>query len=126
MTVSVQAQQVQPIDGIAVVVDEDVILQSELDRAVANIRSQYAQSSQQLPPENVLERQVAERLVLLKLQVARARDTGVRVSDQEVDQTVGAIAAQNGATIEQLGGQLASQGTSLSEFRDSIRDELLV
>ncbi|MDX1549064.1 MAG: peptidylprolyl isomerase [Lysobacter spongiicola] len=126
MTVSVQAQQVQPIDGIAVVVDEDVILQSELDRAVANIRAQYAQSSQQLPPENVLERQVAERLVLLKLQVARARDTGVRVSDQEVDQTVAAIAAQNGATVEQLSGQLASQGTSLSEFRDSIRDELLV
>ena len=88
LSATVQAQQVQPIDGIAVVVDEGVILQSELDRAVGNIRAQYAGRAAQLPPPDVLERQVAERLVLLKLQVARAEATGVRVSDQEVDQAI--------------------------------------
>lgn len=122
----VHAQQLAPIDGIAVVVDEDVILQSELDRAVANIRGQYAGRAEQLPPPEVLERQVAERLVLLKLQVARAKSTGVRVSDQEVDQTIGAIAAQNQLSVDQLSAQLARDGTSLPQFRDSIRDELLV
>ena len=120
------AQQLAPIDGIAVVVDEDVILKSELDRAVANIRAQYAGRTEQLPPHEVLERQVAERLVLLKLQVARANSTGVRVSDQEVDQTIGAIAAQNRVSVDQLAAQLARDGTSLPQFRDSIRDELLV
>ncbi len=120
------AQQVAPIDGIAVVVDEDVILQSELDRAVANIRNQYAGRTDQLPPPDVLERQVAERLVLLKLQIARANSTGVRVSGQEVDQTITAIAAQNQVNVDQLGAQLARDGTSLTQFRDSIRDELLV
>ena len=120
------AQQPAPIDGIAVVVDEDVILQSELDRAVANIRTQYAGRTEQLPPPDVLERQVAERLVLLKLQIARANSTGVRVSSQEVDQTIGAIAAQNQVNVDQLGAQLARDGTSMAQFRDSIRDELLV
>lgn len=120
------AQQVAPIDSIAAVVDEDVILQSELDRAVANIRAQYAGRTEQLPPLDVLERQVAERLVLLKLQIARANDTGVRVNTQEVDQTVEAIAAQNQVNLDQLAAQLAQDGTSLPQFRESIRDELLV
>lgn len=126
LSAPVLAQQVQPIDGIAVVVDEDVILQSELDRAVANIRAQYAGRTQQLPPPEVLERQVAERLVLLQLQVTRAEDTGVRVSDAEVDQAIQAVAAQNRATVDQLRAQLAANGTSFNQFRDSIRDELLV
>ncbi|KGM56655.1 molecular chaperone SurA [Lysobacter arseniciresistens ZS79] len=126
LSATVQAQQVQPIDGIAVVVDEGVILQSELDRAVANIRAQYAGRADQLPPPDVLERQVAERLVLLKLQVARAEATGVRVSDQEVDQAIAAIAAQNRVSVEQLRAQLAADGSSFEQFRDSIRDELLV
>ena len=126
LSATVQAQQVQPIDGIAVVVDEGVILQSELDRAVGNIRAQYAGRAAQLPPPDVLERQVAERLVLLKLQVARAEATGVRVSDQEVDQAIAGIAGQNRASVEQLRAQLAADGTSFDQFRDSIRDELLV
>lgn len=126
LALPVQAQQTQPIDGIAVVVDEDVILQSELDRAVANILAQYAGRTEQLPPLEVLQRQVAERLVLLQLQVTRAEATGVRVTDAEVDQAVAGVAAQNQTSVEQLRAQLASNGTSFSQFRDSIRDELLV
>lgn len=120
------AQQVEPIDGIAAVVDEDVILRSELERAINNIRLQYAGREDQLPPAAVLERQVAERLVLLKLQVARARDTGVRVGDQEVDQAIAAIAGQNGATVQQLAAQLSADGLSFEQFRDSVREELMI
>lgn len=122
----VHAQQMEPIDGIAAVVDEDVILRSELERAVVNIRTQYAGREDQLPPAAVLERQVAERLVLLKLQVARARETGVRVGDQEVDQAIAAIAGQNGATVQQLAGQLAADGLDFDQFRDSVREELMI
>ncbi|MFC3813671.1 peptidylprolyl isomerase [Lysobacter sp. GCM10012299] len=117
---------IQPMDGIAAVVDEDVILKSELDRAVANILGQYAGRENQLPPRDVLERQVLERLVLVKLQVARAASTGVRVTDQEVDQTIAGIAQQNRVTPEQLRQQLAHEGTSYADFRSSIRDELLI
>ncbi len=78
----VLAQEAQPLDRIAAVVDEDVILQSELQRAIANIKAQYAGRENQLPPEDVLSRQVLERLVLVKLQVARAQGSGIRVSDR--------------------------------------------
>jgi peptidyl-prolyl cis-trans isomerase SurA len=74
----VLAQEAQPLDRIAAVVDEDVILQSELQRAIANIKAQYAGRENQLPPEDVLSRQVLERLVLVKLQVARAQGSGIR------------------------------------------------
>ena len=126
LAASVHAQEVQRLDGIAAVVDEDVILRTELQRAVANIRQQYAGRENQLPPPEVLERQVMERLVLMKLQVARAKSTGVRVSDQEIDGAIAAIAQQNRATPEQLRAQLARDGIGYSDFRASIRDELLV
>jgi len=120
-----RAQSPNPIDRIAGVVNEDVILRSELDRAVANISAQYAGREDQLPPREVLEKQVLERLVLVKLQVARANETGVRVTDQEVDQAIAAIASQNKVTAEQLRQQVAGDGTPYNLFRDSIRDELL-
>ncbi|MBT2745914.1 MULTISPECIES: peptidylprolyl isomerase [unclassified Lysobacter] len=123
---SVHAQDKQPIDRIAAVVDEDVILKTELDRAVANILTQYAGRSEQLPPRDVLERQVLERLILLKIQVAQAQGTGVRVTDQEVDQAIGSIAQSNKLSIDQLRQQLARDGSSYTDFRTSIRDELLV
>ena len=59
----VLAQQTQSLDRIAAIVDEDVVLQSELDRAVQNIKAQYAGREHQLPPDDVLNRQVLERLV---------------------------------------------------------------
>ncbi|MGO4223482.1 peptidylprolyl isomerase [Lysobacter sp. TAF61] len=120
------SSSVQPIDGIAAVVDEDVVLKTELDRAVNNILGQYAGRENQLPPRDVLERQVLERLVLVKLQVARAQSTGVRVTDQEVDQAIAGIAQQNRVSPEQLRQQLAREGTNYNDFRSSIRDELLI
>lgn len=121
-----QAQDLQPIDRIAAVVDEDVILKTELDRAVANILNQYAGRSEQLPPRDVLERQVLERLILLKLQVAQAQGTGVRVTDQEIENAIAGIAQSNRISVDQLRQQLARDGSSYADFRNSIRDELLV
>lgn len=119
-------QQLQPIDHIVAVVDEDVILRSELDMALRNVLAQYAGREAQLPPRDVLERQVLERLVLVRLQVARAEQTGVQVGDAEVDQAVAAIAAQNNVDAEQLLARLAADGISLGGFRQSLREELLI
>ena len=98
----VLAQTLQPLDRIAAVVNEDVVLQSELDRAVQNVLAQYANQPGQLPPRAVLERQVLERLVLVKLQVARAAETGVRVNDADLNNAVNAVAQQNGTTPDGL------------------------
>lgn len=114
----------QPIDRIAAVVNEDIILQSELDRAIANITAQYAGSSTQLPPADVLARQVLERLVLTRLQVSRARESGIVVSDQDVAQAIAGIAQQNGFSPEQLQAQLARDGMTMDDFRRSLHDEI--
>ncbi|KAF1711512.1 molecular chaperone SurA [Pseudoxanthomonas kalamensis DSM 18571] len=121
-----QAQQTQPLDRIAAIVDEDVILQSELERAVANVRAQYASQPGQLPPDDVLRRQVMERLVLVKLQVARANSSGIRVSDNELNNAVATVAQQNGTDVAGLRQRLAAEGMGFEDFRNSIRDEITV
>lgn len=119
------AQTAEPIDRIAAVVEEDVILQSELDRAMRNVLAQYANRQDQLPPRDVLEKQVLERLILVRLQVTRAERSGIRVSDEELDQAVNGVASQNGVSIDQLRQQLASEGIGYSDFRSTLRDEMI-
>lgn len=121
------AQSAQPIDHIVAVVNEDVVLQSELDRATHNILVQYnKQPSGQLPPADILRKQVLERLILVRLQVAQAAQQGIRVSDQEVDAALGNVARQNGMTPDQLGANLAHDGIDIADFRDSLRDEIAI
>lgn len=116
----------QSLDGIVAVLDEDVILRSELDRAVTTVTAQYAQNPGQLPPRADLERQVLDRLIMMKLQVARADSTGVKLSDAEVDQTVAQIAQQNRLELAQLRQAVQSQGLSWEQFRNNVREETIV
>ncbi|UOV06396.1 peptidylprolyl isomerase [Pseudoxanthomonas sp. F37] len=120
------AQTLQPLDRIAAVVNEDVVLQSEMDRAVQNVLAQYANQPGQLPPRAVLERQVLERLVLVKLQVARATESGIRIGDAELTNAVNAVAQQNGTTPDGLRQRLEADGMSFDEFRSSLRDEITI
>jgi peptidyl-prolyl cis-trans isomerase SurA len=114
------------IDGIAAVVDENVILRSELERAVNNISARYANHPGQLPPRDILEKQVLNRLVLMQLQLARAEDSGIRIADAEVQQAVGNIAKQNNLSVEQLRQQLANDGLGFGEFMANLKDEMTV
>jgi peptidyl-prolyl cis-trans isomerase SurA len=116
----------QPLDRIVAVADDDVILQSELDTAVANVLTQYRTNPQQLPPRDVLDHQVLESLIMLRLQVARAKDTGIRVSDADIDQAVQRVAEHNKITVDQLRGSLASEHMSFEDFRNHLRDQILV
>lgn len=122
----VRAQATLPVDGIVAIVDEDVILRSELDRAVNNILAQYADQPGQLPPRDVLEKQVLDRLVMVRLQLVRAQDTGIRISDAELTQAIQSVASRNRMTLDQLRGRLAADGLSYEEFRTSLREEMLV
>ncbi len=121
-----EAAQLQPLDRIAAIVDEDVILQSELDDQIRAIRTQYADRLDQLPPQAVLERQVLERLVLTKLQLARANGSGMRIGDEELNYTLNAIAQNNGTTLEGLTQRLAADGLTLAAFRQNLREELTI
>lgn len=125
-SVLAQDQAVASVDGIAAVVDEDVILNTEVQRAVDNIKAQYAKQPGQLPPEDILRKQVLERLILLRLQVERASSSGVRVSDNDVNQALQNIANQNKITLEQLRTQISGEGLSYEEFRNNLKDEITV
>jgi peptidyl-prolyl cis-trans isomerase SurA len=103
-----------------------VILKSELERAEQNIRQQYAGHITQLPPEDVLQKQVLERLIMARLQLAHAADSGVKVSDAELDQGVQRVADQNKMTMAQMQQQVIADGMTYDEFRKSMRDEITI
>ncbi|MEM7053706.1 MAG: peptidylprolyl isomerase [Pseudomonadota bacterium] len=119
------AQARDPIDSIVAIVDESVILQSELDSAIDTIVVQFQGRGERLPPRSVLEEQVLERLIMTRLQVQRAEATGIRISDQEVDQSLAVVAQQNNLTLEQLRSAIESDGIEFNEFREDIRQELI-
>lgn len=115
-----------PLDKVVAVVEEDVILQSELDRAIGNILQQYAGRTEQMPPRDVLEKQVLDRIILIRLQAQRAQETGIRVNEGEVDAAINNVAQQNNMALDQLRASLERDGFSYSEFRGTMRDELLL
>jgi peptidyl-prolyl cis-trans isomerase SurA len=123
------AQTAAPDDGtldrIVAIVDEDVVLKSELNRAVGQILAQYRRNPQQLPPRPVLERQVLDRLIMTRLQVAKASQSGVRIGDVEIDQAVANIARTNKMDVDQLRAAISRDGLSYEEFRRNLHDELL-
>jgi peptidyl-prolyl cis-trans isomerase SurA len=114
------------LDRVVAVVNEEVILQSELDRAVGNVLSQYASRADQLPPRDVLERQVLDRIILIKVQAQRASETGLRISEPEIDSAIATVAEQNSMSPDQLRASLERDGFAYSEFRETMREELLL
>ena len=116
----------EPLDRIVAVVNEDVVLQSELDRQVSAVTAQYANNPQQLPPRDVLERQLLSRLIMQKLQVERADSSGIKLSDSEIDQALVGIARQNNMDVSQLRGAIESQGINYDQFRRNVSEQVTV
>ncbi|TAL98046.1 MAG: peptidylprolyl isomerase, partial [Rhodanobacter sp.] len=116
----------EPLDRIVAVVNDDVILQSDLNDAVQAIEQQYAGKAGQLPPIDVLRRQVLNRLILMRLQIQKAKDQGITVSDADVDRAVQGVAQQNKLTPEQLRAAVEQQGSSFTAFRQQLADQITV
>ncbi|MEM1410778.1 MAG: peptidylprolyl isomerase [Pseudomonadota bacterium] len=121
----VHAQGVQTLDSIVALVEDDVITRSELDIAIEGIVQRIRQGGGNLPPQDLLEKQVLERLISRKLQVQRALRTGIRVSDADIDQAMMNLARQNGITVGQMRQVLEGDGENFAEFRRSVGEEIL-
>ncbi len=119
------AQQIEEIDSIVALVDEDVVLRSELDTAIKGIVDRIRSQGGNLPPQDLLEKQVLERLIIRKLQLQRALQTGIRVSDTDIDQAVTSLASQNGLTVMQMRQVIETDGEDFAEFRRNIGEEIL-
>jgi len=116
---------IKPLDSIIALVDEDIILRSELDLAIAGIVDRIRSSGEAMPPMNLLENQVLERLIMRELQVQRALQTGIRISDADIDQALVSLAQQNNITVQQLRQVIERDGEDFAEFRRNIGEELL-
>jgi peptidyl-prolyl cis-trans isomerase SurA len=120
------SQQNATLDRIVAVVNDGVVLQSELDDAMAAVQHQYAGHPEQLPPPDVLQKQVLDRLIMNKLQVQRAEDNGLRISDDEMDAAVASVAKQNNMSVPQLQQAMQQQNVNYTAFREKLRDQLLI
>ena len=127
LLVSLQASaQIKVLDKIVAIVDDDVVLKSELDQRMDAIVAQLTQSGTQMPPEKILEQQVLERLISERLQLTMGYDSGVRISDEELNQAIARVAASNKISVAQYIEQVALQGSSISAMRGEIRNELTI
>ena len=112
------------LDGIAAVVNEGVVLKSELSRQTQIIAERARQQDLQLPPPSVLREQVLERLILEEIQLQRAERIGVQISDQMLNEAIARVAEENGVPFEQLPTLLEQDGVDYAEYRREMRKQL--
>ncbi|SDY31103.1 peptidylprolyl isomerase [Nitrosomonas sp. Nm33] len=118
--------QMIPIDHIVAVVNEEVITRTELNDVIQNTIRQLQKQRIQLPPFDVLEKQLLERLILTRAQLQRAKELGISVSDSELDKTMRNIAKENKLSMGEFYAALEQDGIGLSQFRDEIHNEILM
>ena len=121
---TVASAQLEILDRVVAVVDEDVVLESELQRRLATVYAQIQQSGTQPPPQDVLTEQVLERLISERLQLNMGYKAGIRITDAELNEAMARIAAGNQLTMEQYIEQVHASGSTLSTVREEIRDEM--
>ena len=114
------------LDRIVAVVNGDVILESALRGELQRISADLAAQGTAPPPQDVLQRQVLDHLIMESLQLQLASQSGIRVEDEELNFTLQNIAERNGVTLEQMRESLAQEGISLAVFREQVRKEMII
>jgi peptidyl-prolyl cis-trans isomerase SurA len=112
------------LDRIAAVVNDGIVLRSDLDQQVRVISDRLEQQGQQMPPRNLLRQQVLERLVMQEIQMQRADRLGIKVSDEMLNQTLTDVAGRNKLSFSDLPAALESQGVDYRSYREEVRREM--
>jgi peptidyl-prolyl cis-trans isomerase SurA len=120
----IAAKQPVLVDAIVAVVNTDVITLKELDDRVRMVEQRLKRQNTQMPPREILQRQLLERLIVTRAQMQMARDSGIRVDDIMLDRAVSRIAEQNQLSLQTFRDQLERDGLSFARFREEIREEI--
>ena len=120
------SQRVQELDRIVAIVNDDVIMESELRARMDLIRSGLEEAGTPMPPADVLARQVLERLVLDSIQLQLAAEAGMRIEDEELNRTMDDLARRNNLSPSEFRQILERDGYDIEALREDIREELLV
>lgn len=118
--------EVQPLNRVVAIVDNDVIMQSQLDARLREVQQTIAKRGAALPPEHVLSQQVLERLIVENIQLQIGERSGIRITDEELNQAIGSIAQRNGMSLEQFRAALTKDGLSYADARDQVRREMII
>ncbi|MEN5239527.1 MULTISPECIES: peptidylprolyl isomerase SurA [Pseudomonas] len=116
----------QSLDRVVAIVDNDVVMQSQLDQRVREVQQTIAKRGGGVPPAGALEQQVLERLIVENLQLQIGERSGIRITDEELNQAVGTIAQRNGMSPEQFRAALAHDGLSFDDAREQIKREMII
>jgi peptidyl-prolyl cis-trans isomerase SurA len=116
----------QVVDKVAAVVNNGVVLESDVDNMMRTVKSQAQQANQQLPDDKTLRHQILERQVMDAIILQMGEKAGVQINDQQLDQAIQNIAAQNRMSLDQLRSRLAYDGMNYNDYRAQIRKEMLI
>jgi peptidyl-prolyl cis-trans isomerase SurA len=112
------------LDRIAAIVNDGLVLKSELDVQMSSVQKRLQEQKVELPSQSVLQQQVLDRLVLQEIQLQRAKHVGLTITDEQLNSALQEIAARNKIPFDQLPTALAAQGVDYKQYRESMRKEL--
>lgn len=118
------AQAMANVDRIVAIVNNDVILASELKTRKERILRDLQERGAQMPPDKVISEQILERLIQQRLQLQLAGQTGIRTSEEALDQTIANIAKRNNMNVAEFRDALLADGVQFAAFREEVRDEM--
>ncbi|MER2473718.1 peptidylprolyl isomerase SurA [Photorhabdus laumondii] len=116
----------QQMDKIAAVVNNGVVLESDINNRLQSVKRDAQHAGQQIPDEQTLRHQILERLIIDNILLQMAKQMGITIPDQALDSTIANIAAQNHITVDQMKHRIAADGMSFDTYRDQIRKEMLI
>lgn len=114
------------LDRIAAVVDDSVIMTSELEARVADIRRSISAEGRPAPPDDILATQVLERIIVERIQAEQANRLGIRIDDTSLNEALTGIARQNGFSLEEFAAHLTAEGYQWAAFREQLRSEMAI
>lgn len=116
----------QVVDKVAAVVNNGVVLESDVDGLMQSVKLNANQAGQQLPDNSTLRHQILERLITDQIILQMGQKMGVNITDQQLDQAIANIAKQNNMTLDQMRSRLAYDGINYSTYRNQIRKEMII
>ncbi|TGD72472.1 molecular chaperone SurA [Mangrovimicrobium sediminis] len=118
--------ETEMLDQVVAIVEDDVIMASELRDRIAMVKGNLASAGVDAPPDDEIIRETLDRLILESIQLQMGQRVGVRITDAQLNQALQGIAAQNGLTLDQFRSAVEQQGRSYQEARENIRREMII
>lgn len=116
----------QPLDRIAAIVDDGIIMHSQFEKRLQEVRKNISIRNAELPPEDMLRQQVIDRMILDELQLQIGERSGIRIADDELNESIASLAQRNQTTVPDFLNMLRQDGLSEADVREQIRNEIII